>query len=450
MKNKYLFLPLTALTLLAIHTQPAHAAKATMAVLDFETNDVSTATAATCAEAVRRTVVGTDKYHVVVRDEMVRIFEEQGLQITGCTDTRCAVRLGKVVAARLVLFGTVSKIGALYKVDLRIVDVEVGTAIAAKDAEERVEGDLKGAAAEAALALVGEIPALGRIVEKDGPYYYIDLGSADGVTGDTIFRVVRKGDVVYDDRGEPILTKQLEVGYLQLEDLDEGGSEAVVAKTRQLKQTREPAVGDLVAITAYNRRELEERDYESGLRYRLKYFGGLSYQPLNSGVIGSSEGATGTPVSPAVALSGGVTYRLGRTRSAGVSLEAAYVRGSHMGDDDLLVTDVGTFTDRSYRLISVYVLADISTARYGLPGLRLGGGVGLDHLTAHLRPYPDGEPLTLSASGLGIEIKLGYAFPLGPTSAVPGLTVRQSLVTAESGDAEATVSGLGFGLAVEF
>jgi hypothetical protein len=438
---------LTAVFILIL-TQSANAAKTTIAILDFETNDVSAKTAEICTDAVSRTIVGTNRYNVVVRDEMARILEEQGFQIMGCTTTECAVKQGKLIGARLVLFGNVSKIGSIYKVDLRIVDVELGTAIDAKDRDVNYETDLEDASAETALELIGAVPTVGSIVEVDEPYYYVDLGRMEGVTTDTILKVVRKGEVVYHE-GEPLIKKQLDVCYLQVEDTEEGGCETVIAETGQLRKTRSPEAGDLVTITDYSRSNLGRVDYETSLRYRLKFFGFGGYQAYGWGVIGAAEGAFGIKVGPSLAFGGGITYKLGRDRSRGLSFEFIFTKS--VGNSGVLETDIGTFHDRSYSLISLYVVYDVYSPPYDRRGIRISLGGGLDKLTAQLRQSQTGPIVSLSAVGAGVIARIGFPLLItGAGNLIPTVTAKHSFTKAESGDIEATVSGATGGITVEF
>jgi hypothetical protein len=59
---------------------------------------------------------------------MDAILKEQGFQKTGCTDSACAVQLGKLLSAKKILIGEVSKLGSSIMITVRIVDVEKGVA----------------------------------------------------------------------------------------------------------------------------------------------------------------------------------------------------------------------------------------------------------------------------------------------------------------------------------
>jgi len=433
----------------------ALAAKATIVILDFETNGVAKPAGSGCADAVRRTIVGTDRYYVVVRDKMEEILKEQGLQITGCTTTKCAVTQGKLLGARLVVFGSVSKVGSLYKVDLRIVDVELGTAIGAKDADVKYESGLEDAAARAALDLLGDVPQVGKIVEVDGRYYYVDLGRADGVTADSILKVVRRGAPVYNDEGEPILQKREEIGYLWVTTLDESGCETEVANVEGLEQLGTPATGDSVFITDFSRRTVVIKDTETGVLFHWGFYAAGGYMLAPFGIVGADDVTSGVELSPGLAAAAGVSYKLNAARTIGVSLEGSYVKGNRLGDNSVLITGNATYTDRNYETSTVSLLVDWCPVGYGNAGFNFSAGPGYDILTASLREYPDGLPFEIKGKGLSVEAKVGYMVPINRTAVIRGVAVHKPLViitptmiakksnaVGASGSAKANVSGL--------
>ena len=58
-------------------------------------------------------MINTGQYVVIERNEMSKILNEQGFQMTGCTDVSCAVG-GKLMSARKMLVGTIMKIERKY------------------------------------------------------------------------------------------------------------------------------------------------------------------------------------------------------------------------------------------------------------------------------------------------------------------------------------------------
>jgi TolB-like protein len=50
--------------------------------------------------------------------------EEVQFQQTGCTSAECAIQIGKVLAVKKMVVGTVSRLGKKYFITVRMVDVE--------------------------------------------------------------------------------------------------------------------------------------------------------------------------------------------------------------------------------------------------------------------------------------------------------------------------------------
>jgi hypothetical protein len=100
--------------------------KEMIAVMDFTTKDVAMPVAYNVSELIRTGLINTGKYTIIERSQMKEILKEQGFQQTGCTDTSCAVQVGKLLSARKILIGSVMKLGSKLIISGRIVDVEKG------------------------------------------------------------------------------------------------------------------------------------------------------------------------------------------------------------------------------------------------------------------------------------------------------------------------------------
>ena len=88
------------------------AEKMRIAVLNLKADGVPERTARTVSDMLRAEFVNIGQFVVVERAQMDAILKEQGLQKTGCTDQECAVEIGKIMAARKILVGTVSPLGS--------------------------------------------------------------------------------------------------------------------------------------------------------------------------------------------------------------------------------------------------------------------------------------------------------------------------------------------------
>jgi TolB-like protein len=98
------------------------------AVIDLVAKGVSKNTASSITDFIRSDFVDSGQFVVVERSQMSEILKEQGLQMSGCTDNACAVEVGKLLSAKKILIGEVSKVGKTYYITIRIVDIEKGVA----------------------------------------------------------------------------------------------------------------------------------------------------------------------------------------------------------------------------------------------------------------------------------------------------------------------------------
>ena len=131
------------LLLIAAHL---HSQELRVAVVDFRGDGIDQATAGRISELIRNDMVKSGKYRVIERSQIDKILNEQGFQQTGCTDTGCAVEIGKLLSANKMLVGTVMKVGQRIVITGRMVDVQSGSADYSASVEAGSENDLITAA----------------------------------------------------------------------------------------------------------------------------------------------------------------------------------------------------------------------------------------------------------------------------------------------------------------
>jgi hypothetical protein len=100
--------------------------KISIAVLELDAAGVSKAEAQVISDRLRSDLFSTNKFDVLERNKMNEILTEQGFQQTGCTSDECAVEVGKLIGVRLMIAGRIGKIGNLFTINSRIIDVESG------------------------------------------------------------------------------------------------------------------------------------------------------------------------------------------------------------------------------------------------------------------------------------------------------------------------------------
>ena len=99
---------------------------ATIAVMDFDGNNVSESETSILTDRLRNELFNSGRYNVLERGMMDDILIEQGFQQTGCTSSDCAVEVGNMLGVQQMVGGSIGKIGNMYTVSARIIDVETG------------------------------------------------------------------------------------------------------------------------------------------------------------------------------------------------------------------------------------------------------------------------------------------------------------------------------------
>ncbi len=120
----------------------AQSGKPTVAILDFEGQDVSASEVQTLTERMRTEIGNTNAVRLIERKAVEKIMQEQGFQQTGCTSDECAAEVGQLLGVQFMVSGTIGKVGKTYTIDSKMFSVETGETIRTKNAT--FEGDISG------------------------------------------------------------------------------------------------------------------------------------------------------------------------------------------------------------------------------------------------------------------------------------------------------------------
>lgn len=116
----------TGLVLVCVSLTVCSAGKSTIAILDLKSTTIEANLLVPLANRLSSEIVKTDIYTVVERGEMEAVLREQGFQQSGCTDASCAIQAGQLLNVNFIITGTVDKLGAIYSINVRMVDVATG------------------------------------------------------------------------------------------------------------------------------------------------------------------------------------------------------------------------------------------------------------------------------------------------------------------------------------
>ena len=102
----------------------AQSGKPTVAILDFEGQDVSASEVQTLTERMRTEIGNTNAVRLIERKAVEKIMAEQGFQQTGCTSDECAAEVGQLLGVQFMVSGTIGKVGKTYTIDCKMFSLK--------------------------------------------------------------------------------------------------------------------------------------------------------------------------------------------------------------------------------------------------------------------------------------------------------------------------------------
>lgn len=119
--KKMFFSLLFVVSILSINAQSV---KPRVGVLDFVANGMSKSEAQTVGEIFTSELVSSGKYDVVDRKNIESLMKEMELQMSGCTDSSCAVEVGQILALDYMMYGSINKLGSSFIINVYMINVE--------------------------------------------------------------------------------------------------------------------------------------------------------------------------------------------------------------------------------------------------------------------------------------------------------------------------------------
>jgi len=196
------------------------------------------------SDTLRTAFIEQGRFNIVERERLEDILEEQGLVISGCVDMECAVTVGKLVNATHVVVGKVLKnrTGG-YHVNVRLVDIELGTSNAEFEETAATEEGLVAVMRDAATSICEKYQVKCKVVQYDGKYVVLPVGTSNGVREGSRFKIVRVIKEVRGENGDVVFRKTKDVGECVVNYV-----EAVGCQAKMVTGKTEPAKGDLAVL----------------------------------------------------------------------------------------------------------------------------------------------------------------------------------------------------------
>ena len=104
-------------------------AQTTIAVIEFDARNISAGEVATLTDRFRDELTKTNQFTVIERGKMEEVLKEQGFRQSGCVSDECVVEVGQLIGVQQMVGGSIGKVGNVYSVSARIIDVQSGKII---------------------------------------------------------------------------------------------------------------------------------------------------------------------------------------------------------------------------------------------------------------------------------------------------------------------------------
>jgi tetratricopeptide (TPR) repeat protein len=175
----------------------------------------------------------TGRIIVLERDILDKVLTELKLGSSELVDPQVAVRVGHILAARLLALGTLTRHGLEAQFSLRVVETET-TRLRVALTDILGSPDIESIAARLATTLVQKLrvayPLQGRILQATPPDLLLNIGAEQGVTTGITFQVLNEEPLRLD--GKVVSVRQLPVGLIEVTNV-----EPRLAQARVLEQT---------------------------------------------------------------------------------------------------------------------------------------------------------------------------------------------------------------------
>jgi len=168
-----------------------------MTVLPFDQSGEVSDFSVSFQDSLINALVNQNRFRVVERDKLDAILQEHKLSRTKLIDRDTALKLGRMIAARSVVTGSITESRTGIEIVARLIDTETSEILASEDVYDEVKDlmALRSLSEGMAVKFHRDFPLVdGLVIQQKGDYIFIDLGK-------DVVRL-RRGFIVY--REEPI------------------------------------------------------------------------------------------------------------------------------------------------------------------------------------------------------------------------------------------------------
>jgi TolB-like protein len=215
------------LSLSAPQASAADARKTRVAVIDFEQKGEQEFRGKQVGEIVAEwlitSLVRTGRFDVVERSQLQKILKEQQLGMTGMISQDSAAKVGELLGVKVIITGSVIRVGNDYDINTRLINVEDGSILKAEKIRGPVLDVIEGMMDSLADNIKKDFPIQGYIVMVTGKRAMLDVGKIHGVEPGMRFMAFRQGAPVRHPitgkmlKGEDIRIGEIAVQAVQID-----------------------------------------------------------------------------------------------------------------------------------------------------------------------------------------------------------------------------------------
>lgn len=143
--------------------------KPTISVLDFKASDVSKAEVDVFVDYISSHIVEIGDYRVIDRNQRETILEEIEFSYSDSIDDSSQLEIGKLLAANMVIFGSLGKVGGQFILNIKVLEVRTGETLKSVSQVYKSMDDLVNDSKRLTYLLLDKelVPAQSRVEEKE-------------------------------------------------------------------------------------------------------------------------------------------------------------------------------------------------------------------------------------------------------------------------------------------
>ncbi|MBC8277088.1 MAG: SUMF1/EgtB/PvdO family nonheme iron enzyme, partial [FCB group bacterium] len=180
-----------------------------VAVFDLEADKVSEQTAFLCSDFLRKHLADIGRVTIKERDEMDKMLQAQGENLSDCTEEGCAVKLGQFLDVEKIITGKVTKTGSRYIVVAKYIDLETAQIEFQEDItiEGITEDKLTDYIQSLAEKIASRVTLIGSVIEAEDEIL-LDIGKSVGIQVGDRCQIKRWGREIRHPQTDELLEKE--------------------------------------------------------------------------------------------------------------------------------------------------------------------------------------------------------------------------------------------------